>query len=560
MDILELARLTMGIDMANDDNTTESSRNYSIIEDKNNSQSSFNNHQLLESFNNAVLVYQLPAIVYTAVMMILGLPGNMIVFYVYFFKWRQSTSRVFILFIAALDMVNCATTLPMEIFIMRYSVKLNRPFLCKVTRFSTFTMNSASAIILVGIAIDRFIHICRPHSRSFSAKTSMHVCIGSIVIATCLTWPSFLLYGTRHLDLGELTGFACLTQNKFDQTPYPLMFFGVIFLITMLLFIVLAVFYCLIGARIYKHRKFKERKCTHQQRLNDEEEVAIDEDSGSHYKLAKKPPADAENNKKANETVNNISLPNDVNLESENQNVKLNDITNTENHISNGSQVALEPTNNSEKVNDAKRSASVVISPLNPIEENDEDKTETDLNQDTLDKNNIAEHINSNGNESAGYSKAGPKRLVSKSSSSSTTRSSCGSNKLTSSVRYLLVRGASTIRRSERDKCTKCVTVRIGRSTLMLFLITLAYILSFVPFYIIVIIRQSDETFVLRLSKGELMAYHLFLRSYLLSSAINPFIYSFCNAQFREYCRDLFLHVILRRPQSRTMSKLQRRY
>lgn len=555
MDILELARLTMGIDMANVDNITESSRNYSIIEDKNN-QSSFSNDQLLESFNDAVLVYQLPAIVYTAIMMILGLPGNMIVFYVYFFKWRQSTSRVFILFIAALDMVNCATTLPMEIFIMRYSVKLDRPFLCKVTRFSTFTMNSASAIILVGIAIDRFIHICRPHSRSFSAKTSMHICIGSIVIATCLTWPSFLLYGTRHLDLGELTGFACLTQNKFDQTPYPLMFFGVIFLITMLLFIVLAVFYCLIGARIYKHRKFKERKCTHQQRFNeDEEEDVVDEDSGSHYKLAKKPPADAENNKKASETVNNISLPNDGNPETEDHNV--NGITNVENHISNGSQVVSEPTNNSDKVNDATRSAAIVKSPLNPIEENDEDKTETDLNQD---ENNIAEHIKNNGNESTGYSKAAPKRLVSKSSTSSTTRSSCGSNKLTSSVRYLLVRGASTIRQSERDKCTKCVTVRIGRSTLMLFLITLAYILSFVPFYIIVIIRQSDETFVLGLSEGELMAYHLFLRSYLLSSAINPFIYSFCNAQFREYCRDLFLHVILRRPQSRTMSKLQRRY
>ena len=97
-------------------------------------------------------------------------------------------------------------------------------------------------------------------------------------------------------------------------------------------------------------------------------------------------------------------------------------------------------------------------------------------------------------------------------------------------VRYVLVRGSSTLNSSGRTKCMDCLTVRIGKSTYMLFLITLVYIISFLPFYILAIIRQSQTLFVEQLSPAGSVAYHVFLRSYLLSSAINPLIYSFCNA------------------------------
>ena len=178
----------------------------------------------LDRYNEDLLSSQLPAIIYSGLMMTVGLPGNMIVFYVYFFKWRRSTSRMFILFLAALDMINCATTIPMEIYIMRYSVKCDKPFLCKLSRFSTYTMNSSSALILVGIALDRFTRICRPYQRSFSEPFSRRICIGAILFAISLTWPSLVLYGTRVIDLGKVKGQACLTENTYDKTPYPIIY------------------------------------------------------------------------------------------------------------------------------------------------------------------------------------------------------------------------------------------------------------------------------------------------------------------------------------------------
>ncbi|WAR20286.1 hypothetical protein MAR_002124 [Mya arenaria] len=97
-----------------------------------------------------------------------------------------------------------------------------------------------------------------------------------------------------------------------------------------------------------------------------------------------------------------------------------------------------------------------------------------------------------------------------------------------------------------RDSLTKsngsqCIhlRVRIGRSTLMVYLITLAYIVSFLPFYVIAIIRQTDSTFVSRMDGAGYMVYHVCLWSYLLSSAINPIIYSFCNSQYRIFCFNM---------------------
>ena len=175
----------------------------------------------LEKLNEEKLRTQLPAIIYTAILMIVGTPGNSIVIYVYFFKWRRSTSRMFILYLALLDLVNCITTLPMEIYIMRYSVMLDIPFVCKLSRFSTYTMNSSSALILIGIAVDRFKRICKPYTRTFSESFSKAICIGAILISFNLTWPAIVLYGTREVRLGDATGYSCLIENKYDLTPFP---------------------------------------------------------------------------------------------------------------------------------------------------------------------------------------------------------------------------------------------------------------------------------------------------------------------------------------------------
>ncbi|XP_045177910.2 D(2) dopamine receptor-like [Mercenaria mercenaria] len=481
--------------------------------------SSTQDNVFLENYNNEIFITKLPAIVYTSIMMILGLPGNIIVFYIYFCKWRRSTSRMFILFLAALDTMNCSTTLPMEIYIMRNSLKLDQPVLCKLSRFSTYVMNCSSALILVGIAVDRFKRICRPYQRAFSEDQSKYISIAAIVFSMATTWPSLILYGTRTVNLGNVTGSACLLENRYDTSPYPLAYFSFMITTTMISFVVLIILYYLVGSQIYRHRKFKLKNCTHVQKIIDDKSVTVKSEKSNGEKL-----------KSSNNDVNNGENKPCVNDENVVIVVKEESVIQNENNEDELKpyQLGLPPP-----CKDVGTSCGLLDIPYQ--QENGQHSSVSDITKET------SEHIHDfKVDEAPVLKKPSPQRK----------NQNTKEKKKRRRVRYLLVRGSSTLNASGRAKCVNCLTVRIGRSTLMLFLITIAFVISFLPFYILVIVRQSDSNFVSGMSKSWLPAYHLFLRSYLLSSAVNPFIYSFCNAQFREYCKETFSRILLRRQQS----------
>ena len=77
--------------------------------------------------------------------------------------------------------------------------------------------------------------------------------------------------------------------------------------------------------------------------------------------------------------------------------------------------------------------------------------------------------------------------------------------------------------------------IRAGRTTIMLFCVTIAYILSFIPFVIIVVVRSaSGPHLYTRLSDTERSLWDLFLRSYVINCAVNPVLYGFFNKDFRK--------------------------
>jgi hypothetical protein len=76
-----------------------------------------------------------------------------------------------------------------------------------------------------------------------------------------------------------------------------------------------------------------------------------------------------------------------------------------------------------------------------------------------------------------------------------------------------------------------------SRTSIMLFLVTIAYMVTFLPYCILVVFRTADPGMYYKLSNSEKSLYQLFLRSYCLGSAINPIIYSFVNPRFRKKCR-----------------------
>ena len=104
----------------------------------------------------------------------------------------------------------------------------------------------------------------------------------------------------------------------------------------------------------------------------------------------------------------------------------------------------------------------------------------------------------------------------------------------------------------ERENSTKALqanevaqmqTVKVmsdsTRFNIMFFVIVLAYLLSFVPTGIMVVINQSDVS-----SNGDepvwkLQVYGLLTRFFIINNVFNPFIYSYFDMQFRQYIRHL---------------------
>lgn len=81
------------------------------------------------------------------------------------------------------------------------------------------------------------------------------------------------------------------------------------------------------------------------------------------------------------------------------------------------------------------------------------------------------------------------------------------------------------------------------KTTFMLFMVTILFMTSFIPYCVIVIIRALNKSHYDSLSSTGKAIYNLFLRTYMLSSSLNPIIYCFMSVQFRQKIKETFNEV-----------------
>ncbi|XP_048752306.2 orexin receptor type 2-like [Ostrea edulis] len=82
--------------------------------------------------------------------------------------------------------------------------------------------------------------------------------------------------------------------------------------------------------------------------------------------------------------------------------------------------------------------------------------------------------------------------------------------------------------------------VRVTRTTVVLFAVTVAYVISFLPFLIVMVVRSVVKNFEENLNTEEEVVYKFCSKSYFINNAINPVIYSFLNINFRKDIKVIF--------------------
>ncbi|GFO09677.1 cholecystokinin receptor [Plakobranchus ocellatus] len=80
----------------------------------------------------------------------------------------------------------------------------------------------------------------------------------------------------------------------------------------------------------------------------------------------------------------------------------------------------------------------------------------------------------------------------------------------------------------------------IRRTTLILFLISLVYIVSFLPHLVMMTVKSLDPQAVSGESEEWILASNLIIRSYFLNSVANPFIYTFFSRNFFRKAKESF--------------------
>ncbi|KAL3892205.1 hypothetical protein ACJMK2_004437 [Sinanodonta woodiana] len=409
---------------------------------------------MCQQMNSKLLQISIYPLILTFVYMIVGIIGNSFAIYIYGFRWKKTKTRLFVLFLAMMDMVNCAFNMPVEAAILLKPATFDNDILCKISRTVTFLVNNTSTLTLIGIAVDRFLLVYRPlRNLTLSHQYVKYVCAASLFLGAALAWPAAIYYGTYSIkyplpnNINSTSNCkTCLVSDAYlHSVAWQLGFPITLLTLLIVIFVILSVLYILIGRKI---------------------SIATSSRQPSSPTIAMMiKPLVGKNSKRQ-------SCQKDFN-ESE----------------------ILEPE----------------ISPKTKISFRSSD--EAKLVTDSGNRQNVST-LAANGLSSKTPNSS--ERLLSK-----------------SSFRESIINRGDESGRPLSRRFSKVFNNATRKNTIMMRMVTIAFMASFTPFLVLVIIRVCDPKLLQTLNDSSKIAYHVFLRSYFLNSVVNPFIYGFMNKEFR---------------------------
>ena len=208
---------------------------------------------------NAVLVQlHIPAIVFIAVLMVLGVFGNMIVIYVFTTKYYISTYRGFILWLGWIDLISCTVGMPLLIVSMLHPYMFPSEAACKTLRFLHVFFVVSSAFIVIAIAIERHRRICYPFSIEMTTNKITAMCLAASILGCLVAVPAIFVFGDAAVETGvhNITGNECFIDADAEHTDWPQGYFIFQLALSIVSMIVLGIFYYRIGKRIWYHDRF----------------------------------------------------------------------------------------------------------------------------------------------------------------------------------------------------------------------------------------------------------------------------------------------------------------
>lgn len=514
----------------------------------------------LTEMNDAEILRLVPTLVYLGIISVTGILGNGLVCHIYRTRYRLSNSQIFILFLSAIDLFSCCVVIPFEVTTVINQYTFKHAWLCKFSRFFNTLSTLSSSFLLLFIAIDRYRKVCKPFSRQISAKVAKFLCLLAVILGLVFSWPAVLVYGKKTFSIPEygMVGTECSTDDSMENTMYPFInvsVYGVLFVSGIISIIIL---YCLIGREVQQHvnRMPKEyRQMSNSVPMlsssmadrGSKIDGEIDINAITRYEKAKS--KNKEQSKRVQRKSKKPRSASDVSWSEggqqfEMQERKPEDIQGTEvdkQSYPAKSEDGIIVTNQILACGDGHHNDMSTKDPDNFPDiikmkaENVETQNPTlDTNPDT-ENNIVIQNSNSISPVSSQGSLGKKRKSVAERLQSITSQMSSILSRMTSITSRQSESNTSTVGKTQYLK-----QARARKTAFLMFLISLAFVLSYLPHLLLMLIRALKDDFVDNMTDTERAVYKFFLRSYFLNCAINPIIYAACASRFRTECKELF--------------------
>ncbi|XP_060553077.1 uncharacterized protein LOC132714268 [Ruditapes philippinarum] len=217
----------------------------------------------LEELNNLEVKELIPAIMYIIVLMICGVIGNSLVLYIYYFRFKPSNHRYFILTLGVCDFITSAVCMPFLIADALHPFMFTSIITCKIFRYITYNTALISIFTLFVIAVERYRKICKPLHNQITLPFARRILVGIVFLtSTVFALPSFILYGHTSVSTGygNTSGVACFTDDKFCDTRIPMVYNSILFVIVFILGTVMVFCYTKIAHQRHIRAKFSKAR------------------------------------------------------------------------------------------------------------------------------------------------------------------------------------------------------------------------------------------------------------------------------------------------------------
>ena len=469
----------------------------------------------LDQWNKQLVEMLIPFIVILVFYLIMGVIGNSTVIYINNYKITKTCSgnRFFISVLAVVDMISCVVNCSCHLSEVALPVMYNSDIGCKIERYLCMTTTGTSIFILLLIAIYRYIKICKPFGRQMTAKWRKICIIVSVIFVVIISTPCFYFFGSRvvYSNDGSITGQRCTGVNA--GMPFVALAFNIsLMLIVVAVLVVMSVLYIRICGVIFRMSKFNVN-------------VEI-------------PPA-------------NTTSENDIHGRTDGQNIRVDASSLCTNTFNNTEELDLTACTKEQNVG-----ASVSVF------SNTSDNTEalSYITVNTKDKNvgapvsvmSTKPHDNKASPDNIAYTE---EQNVD-ADISTVSNNESNSNEQLDSTAYTeepnvngVVLSISTITTNADDtKKSFSYTdysrprkqpspakrkVPGWRTTFMFIIITIAFVVSFIPKLVMMILESANSDFWVTLSDQQLCGYMFLYSVYIFNNFLNPFIYGFMDKKFQ---------------------------